>query len=251
MRRSSHRSIRKPTDNNTRSYTLVPLGDKAVLVDFCETLDLEANIHIQRVAKAIQLRRPPWLLDVVPALGSLAIHADRAKLASGEALPAACEVLLSQCLARELPDLDQLGRVVELPVCYEGDLAPDMEDVAKRCNLAVEEVIRRHVASLHRVLMVGFVPGHPYIGGSDPGLSVPRRATPRQRVTAGSVAIANCQTVVYPFASPSGWSIVGRTCERIFDPTWPQPALMAPGDRVRFVPIGRQEFDQRWRERER
>lgn len=239
--------MRNATKNRCRSYTIVPLGDKAVLADFCETLDLEANVDIQRLAKAIQLRRLAWVRDVVPALGSLALHVDRAQLKPGDSLQGMCESLLSDCLAKKLPDLDQLSRTVELPVCYESEFAPDMEDVARRCGLTVQEVISRHAASPHRVLMVGFVPGHPYIGGSDPRLSVPRRTTPRQRVSTGSVAIANCQTVVYPYASPSGWSIIGRTSERIFDASWPQPALMAPGDRVKFIPIGRDEFDRRLR----
>lgn len=220
-----------------------------MLADFRETLDLEANVRIQRLAKAIQLRRVAWIRDVVPALASLAIHIDRGRLTPGDSPQRMCEVLLSDCLAEQLPDLDQLSRTVELPVCYEGEFAPDIEEIARSCGLTVSEVIRRHAASPHRVLMVGFVPGHPYIGGSDSSLSVPRRATPRQRVSAGSVAIANCQTVVYPFASPSGWSIIGRTCERIFDASWPQPALMAPGDRVKFIPIEREEFDRRSRRR--
>ena len=91
--------------------------------------------------------------------------------------------------------------------------------------------------------MVGFAPGHPYIGGLDAGLSVPRRATPRPVVVAGSVAIANAQTVVYPFSISGGWSVIGRTPLRVFDADRNPPALLAPGDRVKFVPIGRAQFD--------
>jgi KipI family sensor histidine kinase inhibitor len=105
------------------------------------------------------------------------------------------------------------------------------------------EVARLHAGSSHRVLMVGFVPGHPYIGGLDPKLSVPRRGTPRPRVVTGSIAIANAQTVVYPFTTPGGWSIIGRTPVSIFDARRDPPSLMSPGDRVRFVPISRSEFD--------
>lgn len=225
-------------------YKLVALGDRAILADFSPTLDLAVNARIQQLAKAIALRRPAWLRDVVPALGSLALHFDRARFAAGESPLRLAGELIERCLEAKLPELDEFSRTVELPVCYEGELAPDLPEVARRCGLAAEEVVRLHAASAHRVLMVGFVPGHPYIGGLDPRVSVPRRATPRSRVPVGSIATANAQTVVYPFDSPSGWSVIGRTAKRVFDARCSPPALMAPGDRVKFVPITRAEFDR-------
>lgn len=226
-------------------YNVVPLGDAAVLVDFCATLDLEVNVRIQRLAKAIQLRRPAWLRDVVPALGSLALHFDRDKLRRGRSPLEAAGELIEKCLAGELPELDEFARAVDLPVCYEPEFALDLAEVAGRCGVPAEEFVRRHAGSPNRVLMVGFVPGHPYIGGLDARLAVPRRATPRQRVPVGSLATANAQTVIYPFDSPSGWSVIGRTPERVFDVRRSPPVLMSPGDRVRFVPITRKEFDRR------
>lgn len=232
-------------------HRIVPLGDKAVLAEFSETLDLAVNVRIQRLAKAIQQRRVPWVRDVVPALGSLALHIDRRKLDGGASPLAMASTLIDDCLAAQLPDLDAVTRTIELPVCYEGECAPDLDEVAQRCNVSPEEVVRLHAGSSHRVLMVGFVPGHPYIGGLHPKLSVPRRATPRQRVVTGSIAIANAQTVVYPFPTPGGWSIIGRTCERVFDAARAQPSLMSPGDRVKFVPIVRDEFERRLRLQEK
>jgi KipI family sensor histidine kinase inhibitor len=124
---------------------------------------------------------------------------------------AAAELILD-CLGSPLPDLDDLARRVEVAVCYATEMAPDLAEVAALCRLAPEEVASRHCASPHRVLMVGFVPGHPYIGGLDPALAVPRRTTPRPGVPAGSIAIANAQTVVYPFAIPGGWNIIRHRC---------------------------------------
>lgn len=237
--------MQKSKSNSTApNPKIVPLGDKAVLVELSETLDLEVNVDVQRLAKAVELRRPPWLHDIVPALGSLALHVDREKLPAGRSPLAAANALIGDCLSRKLPDLDQVTRTVELPVCYEGDLAPDIEDVAQRCRLTVAEVARRHAGSSHRVLMVGFVPGHPYLGGLDPALSVPRRPTPRQSMATGSIAIANAQTVIYPFVTPGGWSIIGRTPQRIFDVRRLPPCLMGPGDRVRIVSITRAEFER-------
>jgi len=111
--------------------------------------------------------------------------------------------------------------------------------------MATHEVIRRHCACAHRVLMMGFSPGQPYIGGLDAALSVPRRTTPRTSVPAGSVAIANEQTAVYPFAISGGWNVIGRTPLKVFDVGRNPAALFAPGMKVRFLPIARREFESR------
>jgi inhibitor of KinA len=219
------------------------LGDAAVLAEFSETLDLAVNARIQQLAEALRRRNVAWIVDVVPALGSLALHFDPDRSPLGVPPLEAATALIKDCLARKLPNLDELVRTVEVPVCYDAELAPDLAEVAERCKLEVEEAIRLHCASPHRVLMVGFAPGHPYIGGLDEALSVPRRTTPRPSVIAGSVAIANTQSVVYPFTISGGWSVIGRTPLRIFDAGRQPPALMAPGDRVRFQPISRKHFD--------
>jgi inhibitor of KinA len=223
---------------------IVPLGDAAVLADFSDTLDLAVNARIQQLAAAIRARKLPWIRDVVPALGSLALHFDPEAYASPIPPLEAASALVKDCLAKRLPSLDDLARTVELPICYDAEFAPDLAEVAERCKLKVEEAIRRHCASPHRVLMVGFAPGHPYIGGLDEKLSVPRRATPRPAVTAGSVAIANAQSVVYPFTISGGWNIIGRTPLQIFDATREPAALMAPGDRVKFSAISREQFEK-------
>lgn len=223
---------------------ILPLGDAAVLVDFSDTLDLAVNARIQQLAEAIRRRRLAWIDDVVPALGSLALHFDPERYDLEDPPLEAAAALVKDCLGRRLPNLADLARTVEVPVCYDPGLGPDLAEVAELCKLTVEESIRRHCASPHRVLMVGFAPGHPYIGGLDERLSVPRRTTPRPTVIAGSIAIANTQSVVYPFTISGGWNIIGRTPLRIFDATREPPALMAPGDRVRFRAIDRREYDR-------
>lgn len=223
---------------------IVPLGDSALLAEFSQSLDLAVNARIQQLAEAIRRRRVPWIRDVVPALGGLALHFDPALADPGLAPREAAAALIKECLGRRLPDLDDLAQTVEVPVCYESEYGPDLEEVAAQCKLRVDEVIKRHCASPHRVLMVGFAPGHPYIGGLDSRLSVPRRTTPRPKVIAGSVAIANAQSVVYPFTISGGWSVIGRTPLRVFDATRTTPALMAPGDKIRFMPIDKAGFER-------
>jgi KipI family sensor histidine kinase inhibitor len=220
----------------------VPLGDSAAYVEFCTTLDLEVNSVVQRLALAILKRKVAWVRDVVPALGGVALHfdPDNAEF-PGNPLEAALE-LVNESLKQALAGKDDPGREVELPVCYEAEFALDLDEVAKKAGLEPAEVARRHAAGDYRVLMMGFAPGHAYMGGLDPGLTVPRRASPRAVVPAGSVAIANEQTVVYPYAISGGWNVIGRTPMVLFDAKRERPSLLWPGDRVRFRAIGRSEF---------
>ena len=127
--------------------------------------------------------------------------------------------------------------VHEIRVAYGGRDGPDLAEVAARTGLDEDEVVRRHAAVDHRVLVVGFVPGFPYLGILPPELDLPRRATPRVRVPAGSVAIAGRQTGIYPFETPGGWHLIGRTDARLWDPSSDRPSRLAPGDRVRLVPV--------------
>jgi KipI family sensor histidine kinase inhibitor len=223
-----------------RPPAIEPLGDAAVYAQFSDSLDLEINEALQGVALALRERAPAWVRDVVPALTGIALHFDpRHAELPGDPI-AAAEQLLAECVGAEKAQLKRAP--LEVPVCYEPEFALDIVEVAERTGIAPEEVARRHSALEHRVLMVGFSPGLPYLGGLDAALALPRRATPRIRVPAGSVAIANLQTTVYPFETPGGWSVIGRTPLVLFDPARDPPTLFAPGDRVRFVPISRSEY---------
>jgi KipI family sensor histidine kinase inhibitor len=126
------------------------------------------------------------------------------------------------------------GRLLEIGVRYDGE---DLPEVAERLGLAVAEVVARHTAPTYTVACLGFSRGFPYLDGLDPALRVPRRDTPRARVPAGSVAIAAEQAGIYPQTSPGGWHLLGRTDVSLFDPDREPPALLAPGNRVRFVPL--------------
>ena len=218
---------------------ILALGDLAAYVEFSPKLDLEVHDFVQRFALVVQEQGMPALRDVVPALGGLALHFDASF--EGDVVEAATQ-LVDVCLKKGVPDGEELGRRVEVPVCYEGDLAPDIAEVATRTKLSPEEVIKRHTASEYRVLMIGFAPGHAYMAGLDGKLAVPRRASPRAEVPAGSVALANDQTVVYPYAIAGGWNVIGRTPLVVFDAVRARPSLFMTGDRVRFLPISKAQF---------
>jgi len=218
-----------------------PLGDAVMYAEFSDKLDLETNQSLQALAAALRAQALPWIRDVVPALCGIAVHFDADHPALPAALPQHFESLLQEAF-KSAGKFEDSGRVVEVPVCYHPEFALDLDEVASRTRVAKQDVAKLHAASKHRVLMVGFSPGQPYVGGLDARLSVPRRATPRTQMPAGSIAIANDQTCVYPYETPGGWSIIGRTPLRVFDPAREPASLFAPGDRVRFIPISMDDF---------
>lgn len=231
-----------PTTTGSKPPTVMALGDAAVLVEFADHLDLAINTRIQALARAIRARAVPWIRDVVPALASLAVHVDPVLLGFGDALGPVRE-LVDSCIDDALAADTRPPSVVRIPICYDGEFGLDLPDISQRTGLGVAEVIQRHLQSDFRVLMVGFAPGHPYLGRLDPCLAVPRRSAPRVRMPCGAVAIANAQCVVYPFEIPGGWSVVGQTPLRVFDAKRNRPSLFEPGDEVRFERIGRSAFD--------
>jgi KipI family sensor histidine kinase inhibitor len=222
---------------------VVPLGDCAAYIEFADKLDLEVNAFVQQLAAAIHARARPWMRDVVPALGGIALHYDPDHPdVHGDALEAAA-ILVQECMKDGAAGGEEVpARTVEVPVCYEREFAPDIEEVARQVKLDVGEIARTHAAGEYRVLMIGFAPGHASMSGLDAKLAVPRRAAPRALVAPGAVAIANEQTVVYPYAISGGWSVIGRTPLAVFDAAREAPSLLAPGDRVRFRPISAEEF---------
>lgn len=220
-----------------------PLGDGAVYAEFGDALDLELNRSLQALAVALRSRSLPWIRDVVPALCGIALHFDPFHPELPAPVLEYCRSLIEECF-KSASNFEDSGRTLEVPVCYDVEFGLDLTEVSERTSFSIDEIIKRHVKTQHWVLMVGFSPGQPYIGGLDPRLSVPRRATPRVRMPMGSVAIANVQTAVYPYETPGGWSIIGRTPLTVFDPARDPASLFAPGDRVRFIAISRIEFEK-------
>ncbi len=216
--------------------SIVPLADDAVLLRLGEQMDDGMNLRVHQLATRLRELAPDWLQDLVPAYCSLAVFFDTGALgADAHAQVAATLWTLLDASSSQAPI--QPGRQVELPVCYGGEFGPDLEAAAATLGLSAQAVVQRHHAPEYRVAMIGFAPGFPYLSGLDPALALPRLATPRVRVEAGSVAIGGAQTGLYPLPGPGGWRVIGRCPLRLFDPTRTVPSLLAPGDRVRFVPI--------------
>ena len=213
-------------------WRLAATGDRCLIVELGD-----AAPAIQPLADRLAELALPGVLDIVPALATVAVHFTPGALAPEDLAPRVAEVLAAPATWAAAD-----ARLIEVPVCYEAEFGPDLPAVAAACGCTPAEVLARHTAAVHRVAMLGFAPGFPYLTGLDPMLNLPRRATPRTQVPAGSVAIAGVQTGIYPIATPGGWHLLGRTPLRLFDVTRSNPFLLAPGDRVRFVSISAADF---------
>jgi KipI family sensor histidine kinase inhibitor len=240
-------STRSRSAENRKRFAprVVPVGDSALMLELAEDLDLDANAAARRVAAEVREAGLEGITDVVAAIVTVTVHFAAKGAAQAAARREAVGHLLLAALARAGEVAAEPERnPVRIPVCYERAFAPDLDEVAAATGLSPDDVVRRHIASTHRVLMIGFIPGHAYVGGLDAKLTVPRRATPRARLDAGSVAIANGQTSLYPFATPGGWHVIGRTPVRLFDPAREPASLLQAGDPVVFEPISRREFER-------
>lgn len=219
------------------SPTLDWVGDCHLRVGFDAVASRSAADQVRSAYAVLRDAKIPALRELTPAYATILLAFDPGEL---EPTAAACTVRGAIARSHDVPG--PTPRTVEVPVCYDGSLAPDLADVADRCSLTAAEVVALHCGAEYAVAFVGFSPGFPYLTGLPERLNVPRHDSPRPRVAAGSVAIAGDQAGIYPHATPGGWRILGRTPLRLFDSGAASPALLALGDRIRFTPISLDQF---------
>jgi inhibitor of KinA len=210
----------------------VALGDSAITVVLGEGISRSLSGEVLRVTDALRSASIEGVTEVVPAYASLGIFYDPLEIGKDQLLEKVKPVVDGARAVVENGG-SQPPRTIRIPVRYDGD---DLAEVAERTGHTTAEVVALHSAREYHVYVIGFVPGFAYLGELDPSLALPRRSTPRKRVPAGSVGIAEAQTGVYPFATPGGWHLIGRTSVKMFDPQRADPALLRVGDRVVFEP---------------
>jgi inhibitor of KinA len=223
---------------------LLALGDSAWTVEFGHAIDAAINARVMGLAGRVTAarQRDPLMAsvtDVVPTFRSLTVHFDPW---SGDAAALGRQLL---SMAQEGQQTSVQGRRWQLPVCFDDDFAPDLHRVCELKQLSRAAVIDQLLGTSFRVYMLGFQPGFPYMGGLPPALVTPRLPSPRQKVPAQSVAIALDMCSVYPWESPGGWNLLGRTPVVLFDPSQTeQPAMLAAGDEVQWTPVERSTHDR-------
>lgn len=218
-------------------------GDTAFSVQFGFAIEPEANARVMALHAAIGRERAAGRLagvvETVPSARALLVCYD--PLSSSRA---ALQPLVERLLAAGKVE-GAAGRRLVVPCCYDDpEFGPDLDAVAERTGLSRTAVIDRHLGSVFKVYVLGFMPGLAYMAGLAPALELPRRSQPRVRVPRSSVAIAMNMTTIYPFESPGGWHLLGRTPLMMFDKRLKRPVLLAPGDEVRFRAIDRREHDR-------
>lgn len=213
---------------------ILTAGDSALVVEFGNTIDPAVNRRVYDLAAAVEAAGISGVSELVPTYRSLLVGYDCLQTSYDETR-SALEDLLSERSTQPAHDDTPAGTLFEIPVAYGGASGPDLERVAEHAGMSTDDVVEIHSAVAYRVYMLGFLPGFPYLGGMDGRIACPRLETPRLRVPAGSVGIAESQTGVYPMESPGGWQLIGRTPAPLFDPDSNPPAALAPGSFVRFV----------------
>ncbi len=214
------------------------LGDCALLIHCGESIDAQTTTRALAIAHAVEATRVPGIVDVAPAYASVCVRYSPDAWVGHDAAQSPFALIsarLSTLVEDVASDDASASGLIEIPVCYGGESGPDLDAVAAHARLSRKAVIALHSGADYRVAMLGFTPGFAYLLGLPAALHMPRRATPRTRVPAGSVAIGGAQTGVYPRETPGGWHLIGRTRLDLFDPARDPPALLRPGQRVRFI----------------
>ena len=225
------------------SVRYLSCGDTAFTVEFGNEISPEINgkvmaLHVE-IGRAKAKGSLPGVVETVPTMRSLMVSYDPLAT-SRSTLEPEIDALIARGLPARAP-----SRQVSIPCCYDDpEFAPDLAEVAKRTRKTTEQVIARHLASPFKVYVLGFMPGLAYIAGLEPSLYLPRRPQPRVRVPRSTVAIAMDMTTIYPFESPGGWHLIGRTPLWMFDQRREQPVFLAPGDSLSFQRIDRKNFDR-------
>jgi len=213
------------------------MGDRALLVDVGDEIHATVNQAVRALFNTLEQNPIPGVTDAVPTYRSLLITYNPMAI-SLTTLQAEIARVWNRLKPDDLPGPERF----EIPVCYGGRSGPDLEWVARYTGMTPKEVIRLHTGISYRVYMIGFTPGHPYMAELPEALFTPRRKSPRPHVPRGSVGIGTNQTVIYPFESPGGMHILGRTPWTLFDPNRFPPTLLNMGDSVKFFPVQEEEM---------
>lgn len=218
---------------------ILATGDCGVVVEFGNEINETINNKIREYITCLRKRKVTGISEIIPTFRSILVQYDPRFIRFEE-----IKQILEEMLEQKEIDEKTTGRVIEIPVCYEGEYAPDIEYVANHAGLTVEEVIQIHTAKEYLIYMLGFLPGFPYLGGLDERIYTPRLEKPRIKIRAGSVGIGGEQTGLYPLESPGGWQLIGTTPVKAYNITKEVPIPYEAGDYIRFRAISIKEFKE-------
>ena len=209
----------------------------SIVVYFSDSISKESVDLVQYNYTLLKNSKDSGIIDITPSYTSILIRFDLKKYDSGLFIK-----YLKQTLSLELKEVEEEGRLVEIPMYYNQEVGFDLDRISKLSNLSIKEVIELHSSTLYRVYTIGFLPGFAYLGEVDTKIATPRLDTPRVKIPKGSLGIADNQSAIYPIQSPGGWNIIGRTYLDMFDKNLDGFSYLSIGDRVKFKEISRDEF---------
>lgn len=226
------------------AFEFYACGDHAFTLDAGQQIDVDVNRLIISLFQQLQQQKPSYILDIIPAYSSITIVYDPLSFTKSDINP---ETIIHQCFTDAIQQTanktaSESGNIIRIPVCYHPSLAPDLESLCHQQQIDIDTLITLHTQKTYRVFMNGFLPGFAYMGTVDDRIATPRHASPRKQVPAGSVGIAGHQTGIYPFDSPGGWQLIGRTSVSLFNQHSDNPCLLKPGDEVQFYAIEIENF---------
>ena len=218
---------------------ITPASDSSLLVTLGDAVSFETHCRVISLFRALEQIHDRGIRNLHPAYVSLLIDFDPLSITHQD-----LEIIVSSLNPEARSTETMPTDIVEIPVCYEPELAPDLANVAQQLRLTEDTVVALHLAGEYRVYFLGFSPGFAYMGGLSERLHVSRLETPRTHVKGGSVGLAGAQTGIYPSDSPGGWQLIGRTPLKMFDASRSRESLLRPGDRVQFKRITAAEFER-------
>jgi inhibitor of KinA len=217
------------------------ISEQAFLLDFGENIDIKTNNFViyysNLILERINLNNCFDILNCIPSYNKILIHFDPNTKKKIKILEFLNSIFLTPF------KLNSPKKMIEIPICYEDDYSLDLKDISKQTNLSKTDIINFHLNTIFHVYMIGFMPGLPFMGDINLNLSVKRKLSPRIDVPKGSVGIVDNLCVIYPNSSPGGWNIIGRTPIELFLKNKKYPALLSPGNKVKFKSISKKEFE--------
>lgn len=228
--------------NPCQPYSIFPLGDCALTIDFGNVINEDVNKKVLRLFHHLKNMAHPAILDLVPAYSSLTVYYNSFSPHHQKTAFESMADLLEELFLKSSVNTEPQTGYFEIPVCYSKKFALDIDHLSQQSKLSAKEIIHLHTSKTYKVYMLGFLPGFTYMGEVDHRIAIARKPTP-VKLFAGAVGIAGRQTGIYPVESPGGWQIIGRTPIKVFKKEDKNPVLFQPGDEVKFYSIAEDEFE--------